>query len=90
MEIIFLILLPTIIFSLLVVLILKWLNKRESKIGINTAGLSLTKALYCPNCNAVLPKIRKPANLRQILWGGVTCPECGKEYDKWLREVSAS
>jgi len=86
---IFLILLPTIIFSLLVALILKLL-KKESKLGINTAGLSLTKALYCPNCNAVLPKMRKPANLRQILWGGVTCPECGKEYDKWLREVSIS
>ena len=41
----------------------------------------------CPECGNELPRVRAPKNLRQMLWGGWTCSECGKEYDKWLNPV---
>jgi hypothetical protein len=56
-------------------------NKREGKWGINTDGVS------CPKCAVVLPRIRKPANIRQTLWGGWTCNNCGCEVDKWGKEI---
>lgn len=36
-------------------------------------------------CGAKVPKIRKPQNLKEILWGGFTCKSCGKQHDKWLK-----
>ena len=36
----------------------------------------------CPRCAAGLPKYRRPASLRQALWGGWTCPKCGCESDR--------
>jgi DNA-binding transcriptional regulator YiaG len=40
------------------------------------------KRLSCTACNAPLPFIRTPANLRQLLWGGWTCKACGTEMTK--------
>lgn len=53
------------------------------KAGINTATVN------CPNCSAVPPFIRKPANFRQAMWGGYTCTQCSSEIDKWGRKVDA-
>jgi transposase len=36
----------------------------------------------CPGCGMVLPRFRKPANTRQALWGGWTCPTCHLEMDR--------
>jgi len=36
----------------------------------------------CPRCAAELPQYRKPASLKQALWGGWTCPNCGCETDR--------
>ena len=47
----------------------------------------LTPARPCPDCGTSLPKFRKPANRRQALWGGSTCPECGCEVDRRGRKV---
>ena len=33
----------------------------------------------CPNCGQELPRVRRPANLRQTLWGGWTCSSRGKK-----------
>jgi len=41
----------------------------------------------CPECGTPAPKARKPANRRQLLWGGWTCPECGTEVDRKGRRV---
>jgi hypothetical protein len=49
-------------------------------------GLNL-KPGPCTECGTPMPMIRKPANWRQALWGGWTCPECGLELDKWSRPV---
>jgi transposase len=47
------------------------------------APLSVT----CPRCGVAQIGIRKPANLRQFLWGGYTCPGCGAELDRWGKPV---
>ncbi len=33
----------------------------------------------CPGCGKPLPTLRKPTSLRQLLFGGWTCGECGCE-----------
>ena len=47
-------------------------------------GINFNKSTYvCPACNEKLPVVRKPKNLRQVLWGGWTCQNCGVEVNKW-------
>jgi hypothetical protein len=41
----------------------------------------------CPQCGEQLPQLRKPANRKQLLWGGGTCPKCGCEIDARGRKV---
>jgi hypothetical protein len=41
----------------------------------------------CPDCGQPLPRFRKPANSRQALWGGWTCPHCSCEVDRRGRKV---
>src|SRR5262249_32802827 len=36
----------------------------------------------CPDCGETLPRFRQPANRRQSLWGGWTCPRCGCEVGR--------
>jgi hypothetical protein len=55
----------------------------RNKWGINTG------TVVCPGCKTAQPASRKPASLKQALWGGYTCPTCHREIDKWGREVSA-
>jgi hypothetical protein len=54
----------------------------RNKWGINTG------TVVCPGCKTAQPAFRKPASLKQALWGGYTCPTCHRELDKWGREVS--
>ena len=42
--------------------------------------LSLKKR-HCAKCGAKLPRLRKPQNKEQALYGGCTCPNCGAELD---------
>ncbi len=42
----------------------------------------------CPACDSVLPFIRTPRNLRQVVWGGWTCENCRAEIDKAGREIA--
>jgi hypothetical protein len=35
-----------------------------------------------------LPKLRKPKTIKQALWGGGVCPNCGTEIDRKGRKVS--
>jgi hypothetical protein len=55
---------------------------RKGKMGINLNEVS------CPKCGEVAPKIRKPANLTQVLWGGWTCEKCGCEFNKYGKQVN--
>lgn len=57
-------------------------TQRKGKLGINVAAANV-----CGACGAGLPALRRPKNLRQMLWGGWTCPSCGAELDKWARPL---
>jgi hypothetical protein len=50
----------------------------------------MSSAGACPSCGAPQPVIRKPANLRQALWGGWTCARCGSEMDRWGRRIGVA
>ena len=39
------------------------------------------KPVNCPSCGREQPKMRKPANMQQAMWGGYTCEGCGAELD---------
>ena len=85
------IIIPTaaiILMIALTIFLLRRANAKKSKWGINFKATSTKPQLICPNCNSVFQKVRKPANIRQALWGGFTCKTCDKEYDKWLREIT--
>jgi hypothetical protein len=58
--------------------------RRRGRWGINM------KPIHCPQCGEPAPKIRKPKNLNQAMWGGVTCTKCGQEYGKWGQPVASS
>lgn len=53
-------------------------------------GLGSIAGKNCPRCGTVLPAIRKPASMQQVLWGGSTCPNCGCKVDKYGREITPS
>ena len=53
-------------------------------------AMSLIKRVKCPDCGEHLPHFRKPANLKQALWGGYTCPICGCEVDRRGRKIKNS
>ena len=55
----------------------------RSKLGVNL------KEVKCPECGTVQPKVRRPKNLRQAMWGGWTCPTCGCEMDKWGNKIES-
>ena len=41
----------------------------------------------CPECGMPVPMFRNPTSLRQALWGGWTCAECGTEMDREGNEL---
>jgi hypothetical protein len=55
----------------------------------NGWGINL-KSVTCPRCNRGIPSVRKPRSLREVLWGGGTCMNCGCEMDKWGRQITTS
>ncbi len=55
---------------------------RKTKWGMNL------ERVVCPRCGAAAPLIRNPKTVKQALWGGWTCKECGAEIDKWGRELT--
>jgi len=57
------------------------MGSKQRKWGIHL------KTVYCPNCQEEQPKVRKPQNWRQILWGGYTCQNCGTEMDKYGKKL---
>lgn len=52
--------------------------------------MGVAPARNCPNCGSPLPSRRKPKSLRQLLWGGWTCPACACEVDRLGRRAGDS
>jgi hypothetical protein len=55
---------------------------KNSKMGVNL------EPIVCPSCGTVANPVkpRFPRSLRQFLWGGFTCENCGCDVDKWGHE----
>jgi hypothetical protein len=51
-------------------------------------GLAMPRR-KCPDCGDLFPRLRKPANRRQALWGGSTCARCGCEVDRRGRKIAS-
>ena len=64
-----------------IILVARDTIRGTGKWGINMSGVN------CPRCNYPLPRVRRPRNERQRLWGGWTCPRCATEVDKWGARV---
>lgn len=45
---------------------------------------------WCPDCTAVLPRVRVPASVRQALTGGWTCRRCRAGIDADGRRLTAA
>ena len=74
--------------NIAIIIYIFWMKKQnniKSKWGVNFKALNPNEDLKCPGCAAEIPKIRKPNNIKQFLWGGFTCNSCGNEYNKWLK-----
>ena len=71
----YLIMLLGIIVALFVLYALFKFWPRTGRMGINT------KTVHCPECGLKAPMVRKPRNLKQALWGGWTCAECGCDFE---------
>lgn len=52
-------------------------------------GIGAVVGAHCPRCGGRLPAIRKPSSMRETLWGGATCPQCGCKIDKYGREIAS-
>ena len=50
----------------------------------------LQKRRVCPGCGRPLPRVRRPGNARQAVWGGWTCDACGTECDRHGRPVAGA
>jgi len=52
----------------------------------NRWGINL-ESVNCPACGSPMPQVRQPKSVRERLWGGGTCGQCGCEMDKWGRRL---
>ncbi|MGH9819754.1 MAG: hypothetical protein ACRD43_06255 [Pyrinomonadaceae bacterium] len=43
----------------------------------------------CPECGTPVPAVRNPTSIRQALWGGWTCQNCGTEMDRHGEQIAA-
>ncbi len=44
--------------------------------------------IICPNCKKTQPKFRIPKNLKQTLWGGWICSNCGCEINRKGKQIN--
>lgn len=64
-----------------IILVVRDTIRGEGAWGINAGRVN------CPECNAPLPRFRRPKNDRQRMWGGWTCAFCQTEIDKMGQRV---
>ena len=67
----------SVIAGIFAALVVRRVWPKEGKWGINQ------RPVTCSQCGTPTPRFRKPANRRQMLWGGWTCQKCGVEIDKY-------
>ncbi len=50
----------------------------------------LRRSHNCPRCGSSLPRFRIPTSVRQLLYGGSRCKQCGCEVDRTGHEIASS
>ena len=75
------ILFALIVFGLLAIVVVDTI-RGKGRWGINL------RLPNCPECDQKAPAFRNPTSIKQALWGGWTCSNCGCEMDKWGKEVA--
>ena len=56
--------------------------------GLGKPTLGGGTPVACSECGKPLPLIRKPANRREMLWGGWTCKGCGAQLDRSGKKIA--
>ena len=70
-----------LLISIPVLLVALFFHRRQAQFrGLGLFGAS------CPQCAAPLPTVRKATSIREALWGGWTCENCGCKVDRRGRE----
>ena len=41
----------------------------------------------CPKCGKKQKFVRVPKDIKEAVWGGYTCPNCGCKMDKFGKEI---
>ncbi len=75
------VLLALVSLIILLFLIIAW--PKSGKMGIHLKGV------ICPKCKEKAPLVRVPKHLKQMLWGGWTCANCGCEMDKYGNPIDS-
>jgi len=50
--------------------------------GVVFLIILLAPRRYCPRCDALLPRFRRPESWKQAFFGGQTCPTCHAMLDR--------
>lgn len=58
-------------------------------IAATIGGTAASNKLTCPACGMPQPKWRKPTSMRQMFFGGYTCPNCGTEMDRNGKDIKS-
>src|SRR5687767_3213298 len=66
---------------------LGWFRIRKSFAETERARSRLENNFKCKVCGNKLSYHRIPKKLGQLLWGGLTCKNCGAEYDVSLDQL---
>jgi hypothetical protein len=56
--------------------------------GFSALSLWTSTTPDCPTCGTQQPARRKPTSLRQLMWGGWTCSNCGTEIDRHGKAIN--
>jgi len=76
----------TYLFALMgaLLLALAYATWTRSRFGLNPSPVN------CPRCGTQQEKWQRPASVRQALFGGHRCAQCGCQMDQWGAEITAS
>ena len=82
-------------FAILTILLgpIAWKRRQVADDVANARGRfwdGMRRRYNCPRCGSPLPRFRIPTSVRQLLYGGSTCKQCGCEVDSAGHEITSS
>lgn len=58
-----------------------WIGPAAAAVVLVAALVMAARKHHCPKCGTAFPRIRRPADQHEALWGGGTCRTCGTKVD---------